>query len=78
MRNRRQQTSVHTYSSSRHLKRLPSHPSTQQTRPQQLQENICITQEQIPLERHEEISTPTLCKLPSMCKTQHQDTATQK
>ena len=26
---------------------------------------------QIPLERHEEISVPTLHKLPGLCKTQH-------
>ena len=47
-----------------------------QTRPQWFQENICITQKQISLERHKEISTPTLHKLQSMCKTQHQDATT--
>ena len=39
-KNHRQRTSVHTHSSSRHLKRLPTHPRPQQTRPQWFQENI--------------------------------------
>ena len=35
------------------------------------QENICIFKKRIPLEGHEEISIPTLHKLPSLRKTQH-------
>ena len=34
MKNHRKRTSVYTHSSSRHPKRLPINPSTQQTRPQ--------------------------------------------
>ena len=69
MKNRGKRTSVHTHSSPRHPKRLLTNFSTQQTRPQQLQENVRITQEQKPLERHTEISTPTMHKLQSMRKT---------
>ena len=76
--NHRKQISVHTQSSPRHPKSLPTNPSTQQTRQQQFQENLCITQKQIQLERHKEISTPALHKLQSMCKTQHQDTTAQE
>ena len=78
MKNRRKRTLVHTHSSSRHPKRLPINSSTRQTSPQWFQENLRITQKQIPLERHKEISTPTLHKLQSMCKTQHQDTTAQE
>ena len=78
MENHRKQTFVHTHSSSRHPKRLPANLSTQQTRPQWFQENIRITQEQIPLERHKEISTPALHELQNMRKTQHQETTTQE
>ena len=78
MKNHQQRTVIHTHSSSRHPKRLPPHFGTRQIRPQWFQKDICITQEQIPLERNEEISTPTLHKLPSMCKTQHQNTTAEK
>ena len=71
VKTRRQRTIVHTRSSSRHPKRLSPHPSTQQTRPQRIQENICIFKKQIPLEGHEEISVPALHKLPSLHNTQH-------
>ena len=47
-----QWTPVHTHSSPRHLKRLSSHLGTRQTRPQRIQENIHITEKQIPLERY--------------------------
>ena len=74
MKNHQQWTIIHTHSSSRHLKRLPPHFGTRQIRSQRLQKDICITQKQVSLERDEEISTPTLHELPSMCKTQHQNT----
>ena len=35
--------------------------------------NICIFEKQIPLEGHEKISVSTLHKLPSLRKTQHQN-----
>ena len=38
---------------------------------QRIQENICIFKKHIPLEGHEEISIPTLHKLPSLRKAQH-------
>ena len=66
-----QQTIVHTHSSPRHPKRLSPDPSTWQARPQRIKENIWIFKKQIPLEGHEEISIPTLHKLPSLRKTQH-------
>ena len=78
MKTRRQRTSVHTHISSRHPKRLPSHFGTRQTRPQWVQKNIRITEKQIPLERHEEISTPTLHELPSLRKIQHQNSTVKK
>ena len=78
MKTHQQQTLVHTHSSSRHPKRLSPHLSTQQTRPQWIQKNIHIAKKQIPLEGHEEISVSTLHKLPSLCKTQHQNTAAKK
>ena len=43
--------------------------STQQIRPQWIQKDLWFIQKQILLERNEEISTPTLHKLPSMCQT---------
>ena len=73
-----QWTIVHTHCSPQHAKGLPPHFGTQHTRTQWFQKNIRITEKQIPLERHEEISTPTLHKLPSLCKTQHQDTTTEE
>ena len=42
MKTHRQQTLIHTHSSSRHPKRLSPHLSTRQTRPQLIQKNICI------------------------------------
>ena len=60
------------------LKGLPSDFGTRQTRPQRIQKNIRITEKQIPLERHEEISTPTLHELSSLCKTQHQNSTVKK
>ena len=54
------QITVHTNSSPRHPKRLPTHFGTRQVRPQWFQKNLCITQKQVPLEGHEEISTSTL------------------
>ena len=42
------------------------------------EEHICIFEKQIPLEGHEEISVPTLHKLPSLRKTQHQNSAAEK
>ena len=78
MKTRRQRTLVHTHSSSRHPKRLSPHLSTQQTRPQWIQKNICIFKKQIPLEGHEEISVSTLHKLPGLRKTQHQNSAAEK
>ena len=77
MKTSRQQTLVHTHSSSRHLKRLSPDLSTQ-ARPQWIQKNICIFEKQIPLEGHEEISVSTLHKLPSLRKTQHQNSAAKK
>ena len=74
----RQRTLVYTHSSSRHLKRLSPHLSTWQARPQWIQKNICIFEKQIPLEGHEEISVSTLHKLPSLRKTQHQNSAAEK
>ena len=71
-------TIVHTHSSSRRLKRLSSDPSTRQARPQWIQENLCIFKKQVPLEGHEESSIPTLHKLPSVCKTQHQNPTVKK
>ena len=78
MKTRRQQTHVHKHSSSRHPKRLSPNLSTRQTRPQQIQKNICIFKKHIPLEGHEEISVSTLHKLPGLCKTQHQNSAAEK
>ena len=75
---RRQQTLVHTHSSSRRPKRLSPNLSTRQTRPQWIQKNICISKKQIPLEGHEEISVSTLHKLPGLHKTQHQNSAAEK
>ena len=46
--------------------------------PQQIQKNICIFKKQIPLEGHEENSIPTLHKLPSLHKTQHQNSTVKK
>ena len=66
-----QRTIVHTRGSPRHPKRLSPNPSTRQARPQQIQKNIRIPKEQISLEGYEEISVPTLHKLPSLHKTQH-------
>ena len=40
---------------------------------QKFQKNLRITEKQIPLERHEKINTPTLHKLSSLDKAQHQD-----
>ena len=71
-------TLVHTHSSSRHPKRLSPHLSTQQTRPQWIEKNLCISKKQIPLEVHEETSVSTLHKLPGLCKTQHQNPAAEK
>ena len=42
------------------------------------EEHICIFEKQIPLERHEEISVSILHKLPSLCKTQYQNSAAEK
>ena len=78
MKTSRQRTLVHTHCSSRRLKRLSTHLSSQQARPQWIQKNIYIFEKQIPLEGHEEISVPTLHKLPSLCKTQHQNSAAEK
>ena len=78
MKTHRRRTPVHTHSSSRHLKGLSAHSGTQQARPQWIQKNICITEKQIPLEGHEEISPPTLYQMPNLRKTQHQNTATEK
>ena len=78
MKTCRKWTPIHTHSSPRHPKGLSTHFSTQQARSQWIQKNICITEKQIPLEGHEEISPPTLHKMPSLCKTQHQNTATKK
>ena len=74
----RQQTLVHTHSSSRHLKRLSPDFSTRQARPQRIQKNICIFEKQILLEGHEEVSVSTLHNLPSLCKTQHQNSTAKK
>ena len=57
---------------------MSPHFGTRQTRPQWVQKNILITEKQIPLERHEEISTPTLHKLSSLRKTQHQNSTVKK
>ena len=78
MKTHRQQTLVHTHSSSRCPKRLSPHLSTQQTRTQWIQKNIRISKKQIRLEGHEEISVSTLHKLPGLHKTQHQNSAAEK
>ena len=78
MKTSRQRTLVHTHSSSRCLKRLSPDLSTRQARPQWIQENKCIFEKQIPLEGHEEVSVSTLHKLPSLNKTQHQNSAAKK
>ena len=78
MKTHQKQTPVHTHSSPQHPKRLSPHFGTQQARPQRIQKNIRITEKQVPLERHEEISSPTLHKMSSLCKTQHQNTAVEK
>ena len=78
METSQQLTLVHTHSSSRRPKRLSPHLSTQQTRPQWIQKNICIFKKQIPLEGHEEISVSTLHKLPGLSKTQHQNSTAKK
>ena len=43
-----------------------------------LRRTYALLKKQIPLEGHGEISPPTLHKMPSLCKTQHQNTATKK
>ena len=42
------------------------------------QKDLCITQKQISLERHEKIGTSALHELPSVCKTQHQNATVKK
>ena len=74
----RQWTLVHTHSSSRHTERLPTDPSTRQTRPQQIQKDVCIIKKQIPRERHEKVSPPTLQQMPSLGKPQYQNTTAKK
>ena len=78
MKTRQQRTLIYTHSSARHTKRLPTDPSTRQVRPQCVQKDICITKKQIPLERHEKVSPPTLQQMPSLRKTQHQNTTAEK
>ena len=48
------------------------------TRPQWIQKNTRIFEKQVPLEGHEEISVSTLHKLPSLRKTQHQNSTAEK
>ena len=60
------------------LKRLSPDFGTRQARPQRIQMNICIFKKQILLEGYEEVSVSTLHKLPSLCKTQHQNSAAEK
>ena len=78
MKTCQQQIFVHTHSNPRRLKRLSPHLSTRQARLQWIQKNICIFEKQIPLEGHEEIGVSALHKLPSLHKTQHQNSAAEK